>query len=783
MATALYSAPTTLNNPLMFPMGFQTQTPNMNIGQMPYQFQNQQLGISSFLGYPGQQQLTYQQIPGMQQPPPSRGQSMPAPLNRYPYPNGTQRQSGPRPPHPASGQIEFSTPFGNRSSYKHDSRGRQHRRRRSISPNTEGLYSDRENHQQQKRRALSGDQRLTPDRSRSPSQSHEKQEQKSDRSPTIDKQGERQQESGDKKGKSSKRKSKKERYDKFTRGADEYGGSPWTRAPQQQTDVYGDNQSELPHHMRVHRQPLYNGYHQAYEESVRRGDLYRKQAKRYMRLAPEIKQQLLPHEDDLQKNEILNRNRLPFYNTQQPPQQPYDLRGQFGQQQFSQFNNMGVQQPGGFFGGGQQMPPFSAPHVPTNAQFPNMPIQSMPPGPMGPSVPAAEREIRRLREHIHTLEGELHKLQKKLHKVTLEESKGIKSDHERVRNKSGGSQQPQSQYREKRRRRSQDTRSPRQTPVIVELNSEKEHKHRQTSSGTSGRHQTPPRTTGVGGIANDGGYAARSETTNETPTSSGFVQSHSPLRQADSERRSKSRERSRSGTNQRSDSENRQARNSKKEREETASKLAHAAAARVNGRGNGNQQPGPPPPPPPPPTQQHGNFRPQQQTQGSQNRPDQMPPYVQQPFQINHRYPSTNMASAFSQHQQQPFQYPNQNYNQSNNNDLVYTEDSDELQTDTIKRRTTRGRDATQQKDKSAEKILDAFERFYAKNGKTTVPIKVKYIPESQTVNPQQKRNNNRQSNTNKRRSSSSATSTPPLSSFDKHRNKQNGERTQNKEV
>ncbi|CAF4531042.1 unnamed protein product, partial [Rotaria magnacalcarata] len=48
----------------------------------------------------------------------------------------------------------------------------------------------------------------------------------------------------------------------------------------------------------VHRQPLYAGYTQAYEESIRRGDVSRKQAKRSTRLPPEVKQQLFPHEDD-----------------------------------------------------------------------------------------------------------------------------------------------------------------------------------------------------------------------------------------------------------------------------------------------------------------------------------------------------------------------------------------------------------------------------------------------------------------------------------------------------
>ena len=148
--------------------------------------------------------------------------------------------------------------------------------------------------------------------------------------------------------------------------------------------------------------------------------MYHKQAKRSARLPPEVKKQLLPHEDDHQKQ-------YPFAGY--PPQQPF--RPPFNPYQ------------PGFY---PQPTPYNTPQPWSN-------IGGINPNP-------AEQEIQRLRSHIHTLEGELHKLQKKLNKASIHQE--------------------------------ENNRSPRQTPVIVELNnaetanrestSKKKHRHRNGSS-------------------------------------------------------------------------------------------------------------------------------------------------------------------------------------------------------------------------------------------------------------------------------------------------------------
>lgn len=75
----------------------------------------------------------------------------------------------------------------------------------------------------------------------------------------------------------------------------------------------------------------------------------------------------------------------------------------------------------------------------------------------------------------------------------------------------------------------------------------------------------------------------------------------------------------------------------------------------------------------------------------------------------------------------------NPNFNQSNNNELL---DNSEPR-----------------RNRSVEKILDAFERFYMKEGKsTTIPMKVKYIPEDSNTIPYRQRNTN---NNNRHRSTS----------------------------
>jgi hypothetical protein len=182
--------------------------------------------------------------------------------------------------------------------------------------------------------------------------------------------------------------------------------------------------------LKVHQQPLYNGYNQAYEESVRRGDIYHKHAKRSTRLPPEIKQQLLPHEDDQQKQ-------YPFSGYSQQP-----------------FNNIHP-----------SFNPYQSGFYPPTAPY-NIPPQQW--SNVGGINNPVEQEIQRLRHHIHTLEGELHKLQKKLNKTTLNND---------------------------------DIGSPRQTPVIVELNnpidkttqksslSKKKHRHKKGDHNNNNTQQ------------------------------------------------------------------------------------------------------------------------------------------------------------------------------------------------------------------------------------------------------------------------------------------------------
>ncbi len=157
----------------------------------------------------------------------------------------------------------------------------------------------------------------------------------------------------------------------------------------------------------------------------------------------------------------------------------------------------------------------------------------------------------------------------------------------------------------------------------------------------------------------------------------------------------------------------------KTSREETAAQLAHAAAAHVNAR----QQV-----PPPPPVQQQEGFSPQtQQIRG---------PASHLPVGVNIRYPNE------SYQQRDIF---NSNYNQSNNNEIL---DNNE------ERRNRR----------SADKILDAFERFYM-NKSTTTPMKVKYIPEENNSNHFQQRNTN--NNNNRDRSISQCLSSSTWSDLD----------------
>ena len=114
-----------------------------------------------------------------------------------------------------------------------------------------------------------------------------------------------------------------------------------------------------------------------------------------------------------------------------------------------------------------------------------------------PTGPSSEQEIQRLRSHIHTLEGELHKLQRKLNKTNITSGNNEGSDQ-------SGAHQHEEKSRSHRRSKRDEVGSPRQTPVIVELNStpaeapvrtsSKKHRHRTASNTSSqqGTHLPPP---------------------------------------------------------------------------------------------------------------------------------------------------------------------------------------------------------------------------------------------------------------------------------------------------
>ncbi len=187
--------------------------------------------------------------------------------------------------------------------------------------------------------------------------------------------------------------------------------------------------------LKVHQQPLYSGYNQAYDESIRRGDVYHKQAKRSTRLPPEVKQKLLPHEDDRQKQyQYPAGYPQQAFSAMQPPFNPYQP---YGSQQ-------------GFFA---PTSPYNIPQRWSNVGGINGPV---------------EQEIQRLRSHIHTLEGELNKLHKKLNKTTLNNDDNNRT-HQRSKHDEVG--------------------SPRQTPVIVELNSTTGETNRESSSKKKHRHR------------------------------------------------------------------------------------------------------------------------------------------------------------------------------------------------------------------------------------------------------------------------------------------------------
>ena len=251
---------------------------------------------------------------------------------------------------------------------------------------------------------------------------------------------------------------------------------------------------------------------------------------------------------------------------------------------------------------------------------------------------------------------------------------------------------------------------------------------------------------------------------------------------------------SRSGGNQISEGDNKVV-PPKNPREETAAQLAHAAAAHVNNRQVGvgaaplpqqqqqhqqQQQPqqtvvAPPPPPVPQLNRPQLPNQQQQQQQQQQHQQQQflyqqgvLPPQGQQIRGPAPRMPApgNNIRYPVDPYQQQQQQFvhpqqrniPNPNYNQSNNNELIDTIDDVINQYERHKKQ--------EEQNRSAEKILDAFERFYVNRGNpTTAPMKVKYIPEdinsnNQTSNEhfyqQNTNNNNRYRSTSRSYSSSS---------------------------
>ena len=529
---------------MMFPTAGFPQVP-MTFGFSAQQAPNA-LYQSQFGGYGGfnpQMMAPYQAAPAVAAAPP-RGQSMPATGRQYPQPptgpfspgpsGWPRRQQNEQYPPPAPSQhYEHHVNHGSKSTsiffhakfhselnvktehrFSNDLLGKRRSKRRSVSPGgagDPGLYSDKE------RREASEGPKGQPSRSPSPSGvSHSKQEvvdnnqQQSGQTSDNNGQGAGQNQAGTTLGvarseeeqavgeherhKSSSKKKKSHRRDRYEQfnavpaapgmPIDIGGQNPfhptYTGQPfLQQAPNYNEYQNELPPQLKVHRQPLYSGYTQAYEESIRRGDIFRKQAKRSTRLPPEVKQQLLPHEDD-QQNQPAPQQHYPYpsapgypppgpqgqplqtFNGMRPPYNPYQT---YGSQQT-------------YYG----QPP-SAP-APYNA------IQPWSAAPVPPSNSSAEQEIQRLRSHIHTLEGELHKLQKKLNKTSLNTQNNEETEqNERQQHESG---------RSHRRSKRDDIVSPRQTPVIVELNSttgetvrESSKKHRRRTGSTASSQKGP----------------------------------------------------------------------------------------------------------------------------------------------------------------------------------------------------------------------------------------------------------------------------------------------------
>ena len=221
------------------------------------------------------------------------------------------------------------------------------------------------------------------------------------------------------------------------------------------------------------------------------------------------------------------------------------------------------------------------------------------------------------------------------------------------------------------------------------------------------------------------------------------------------------------------ESEDRQAKVAppKTSREETAAQLAHAAAAHVNGRQATNVAappvnvvgPAPPnvPRPQVPVQQQMQQQYIQQQVAARAQAPQIRgpAPRLPGPPQANIRFPVDPYRPPMPPQVQTA---PNPNYNQSNNNELF--NDDDEVPSLN-----------QEEQHRDAEKILDAFERFYLNRGKNSAtPMKVKFIPEDSNSNSKSanyfyhgntNNNNNRHYSTSKQSRSQSSSSSSSSSS------------------
>ncbi|CAF1203786.1 unnamed protein product [Adineta steineri] len=447
---------------------------------------------------------------------------------------------------------------------------------------------------------------------------------------------------------------------------------PQPSSSQKRVTIYSKKNNEIRMFVFFKNQhpPLYNSHYQSHEDSSRRDDAYYKQAKRPARAT---------HIDERHAAGVVH-----------PPERPYSSV-------YSPYSP--YQQPPGYY-------------TPAAHYNPPPPVRQNPPDLNSPF----EREIQRLRNHIHALESELQNLQRKIHKTTLNHPDTATQDDYNFK---------------KHRGKRHSMRSPRQTPVIVEINnghgdnvrdlSSKKRHHRAGSHVNSQRSkqqqpqlqpqpqppQAPPpqqqqlrhSSKVPERVVKLHNYKAPSQSPKEQEINvcdcACIVTNHIPIPEPDVKPIPIVI--------------------AKQPREEAAvqlAQLAHAAAARVQARQHI--------PPPPPVQHQHVQL------------PEPLPPQSQQMIRdLNGSHPQKLMSTDL-----------NNNHNQLNNNEIY---------------------NLGERNNRSAEKILDAFERFYKNIGRSsTSPVKVKYIPGEANCNHCQHRNINTNTNiqcpTGSRLSQSSST-------------------------